>query len=401
MAGSDPFCPPDNRLVAGSLEADWNAKLRALEQARDAAERQRAAERATLDEATETRIRALASDFPAVWNDAATSFRDKKRMVRLLIDDVTLLKTEQLHVHIRFRGGAVTSLELPLPNNAWRKRLTQPDVVARIEQLLKRHDEWETAEVLNAEGLCTGAGRPFDATAVRWVRYTHGLATPQQRLRKTGMLTVREMAVQLAMPETTLRQWARQGRLRAERHGRKAIWLIAPIDQQPEVIRQIAARRVQQGAATLCRHRYATPPALRARVGELLLDGHHDAGVAEHLNIEDWCSSTGAPFDAHRVRRVRERCGLPTLWARLRDAAEMLTTSEMAVLLGIGLKTVGNWARAGRLRGKRAGRSPKARWLFEPVDQQPEPVRRRVAARAIMGRHRDILSDAAAGRGAV
>ena len=79
-------------------------------------------------------------------------------------------------VHIRFRGGAVTSLELPLPNNAWCKRLTQPDVVARIEQLLERHDEWETAELLNAEGLCTGAGRPFDANAVRWVRYTHGLS---------------------------------------------------------------------------------------------------------------------------------------------------------------------------------------------------------------------------------
>ena len=78
-----------------------------------------------------------------------------------------------------------------------------------------------------------------------------------------------------------------------------------------------------------------------------------------------------------------------------------LTTLEIAVLPGIGLKTVGNWARAGRLCSKRGGTSPKARWLFEPVDQQPEPVRRRVAARAIMKRHRDILSDAAAGRGAV
>ena len=171
---------PDNRLVATTLEADWNVKLRALAQARDVAERQRAADRATLDEATEERIRALATDFPAVWNDVTTSHRDRKRMARLLIEDVTLLRSDRLHVHIRFKGGAVTSLELPLPKNAWRKRLTHPGVVARVEQLLERHDEHETAECLNAEGLRTGAGRPFDDDAVRWVRYTHGLKTLQQ-----------------------------------------------------------------------------------------------------------------------------------------------------------------------------------------------------------------------------
>ena len=95
---------PENRLVAGSLEAEWNNKLRAFAQARDEAERQRDADRATLDEATEARIRELAHDFPAVWDDTATSHRDRKRMARLLLEDVTLLKADRLHVHIRFKG---------------------------------------------------------------------------------------------------------------------------------------------------------------------------------------------------------------------------------------------------------------------------------------------------------
>ena len=95
---------PDNRLVAGSLETEWNNKLRAFAQARDEAERQRDADRATLDKATEARIRELAHDFPAVWDDTATSHRDRKRMARLLLEDVTLLKADRLHVHIRFKG---------------------------------------------------------------------------------------------------------------------------------------------------------------------------------------------------------------------------------------------------------------------------------------------------------
>jgi len=390
---------PDNRLVAGTLEADWNAKLRALAQARDVAERQHAAARATLDEATETRIRALASDFPVVWNDPATSHRDKKRMARLLIEDVTLLRADRLHVHIRFKGGAVTSLDLPLPLNAWHKRLTHPDVVARVEQLLERYDEQETAERLNTEGLRTGACRPFDADAVRWVRYTYGLKTLQQRLRETGKLTVREMADRLAMPEATVRQWARQGRLRADLHGRKATWLIAPINQQTEQIRQIAAH-CAHGATARRQRRASTPPALRARTDELLLEGYQDTAVAERLNSEGWTRPRGGPFDAYAVCRLRERCGLQTLWARLRDSG-MLTTPEMVVRLGIGLKTVVNWARAGRLHGKRCGRARRARWLFDQIDEQPKPIRQLAAKRATMARRRGTLSDAAAGRGAV
>lgn len=319
-------------------------------------------------------------------------------MARLLIDDVTLLRADRLHVHIRFKGGAVTSLDLPLPKNAWHKRLTHPDVVARVEQLLERHEEQETAERLNAEGLRTGAGRPFDADAVRWVRYTHGLKTPQQRLRETGKLTIHEMADRLRMRETTIRAWARQGRLRADRYGRKATWLIAPIDQQPEEIRQLAARCVERAAARPER-RDSTPSALRARIDELLLEGYRDADVAQQLNADGWSRPAGAPFDAVSVRRERERCGLQTLWTRLRDGG-LLTTPEVAARFGIGLKTVGNWARAGRLRGKPCGEGQRARWLFDPIDKQPEPVRQRVATRATMEERRGILSDAAAGRGA-
>jgi hypothetical protein len=101
---------PENRLVVDTLERQWNDCMAKLAQAEYA----RAAKTdGTLELSTDTqeRIGALASDFPRVWKDSRTSALDRKRMLRLLIDDVTLARNEELiHVHIRWKGGATTSL---------------------------------------------------------------------------------------------------------------------------------------------------------------------------------------------------------------------------------------------------------------------------------------------------
>ena len=389
---------PDNRLVASTLETDWNNKLRALAQARDEAERQRAADRATLDEATEARIRALAENFPAVWNDPSTSQRDRKRMAHLLIEDVTLLRADKLHVHIRFKGGAHESLALPLPQGAWRRRLTRPEVVTRLAELLTHCDEREAAEHLNAEGWSTGAGKPFDSHSVRWVRYSHGLKTPNERRRETGRLTTREAAALLGLLEARVRAWARAGRLSAQRHGRKAVWLIDPLEEQPEAIRQIAEDRALAATARLPEREAPLPP-LPARVDELLQDSYNYASIAERLNSEGWSRAAGA-FHAGIVRSIRNRWGLLTARERLRKSGK-LTTPQMAVLLGIGLTTVVNWVRIGRLRGQREGKGSRSTWLLDPIEDQPENICQRAAARAIIGKRRGVLSDAAAGQGAV
>ena len=88
---------PKNRLVADALEADWNDRLRALSQAQDQYEQQSQADRALLDEQSREKIRALATDFPRLWNDPNTPDRERKRMIRLLIEDVTLSKDERHH----------------------------------------------------------------------------------------------------------------------------------------------------------------------------------------------------------------------------------------------------------------------------------------------------------------
>ena len=152
---------PDNRLVADTLEADWNDALRALQAAQDEYDRQTAAANTALDEKRKTQIRELATDFPKLWSDPATPARERKRIARLLIEDVTLNKTDEIHLHVRFRGGQTTSLTIPIPLNSWQARQTDPDTLKLLDQLLDNHTDAETAAQLNAAGRRTGMNKPF------------------------------------------------------------------------------------------------------------------------------------------------------------------------------------------------------------------------------------------------
>ena len=115
---------PDNRLVADSLEADWNHKLRALTEAHEEYARRREQDARVLTDDQRATILALASDFPRLWRDPATPDRERKRMVRLLLEDVTLNRDHQLTLQIRFKGGAHKTLNLPLPLQSWKKWVT-------------------------------------------------------------------------------------------------------------------------------------------------------------------------------------------------------------------------------------------------------------------------------------
>lgn len=127
---------PDHRLVADSLEAEWNDRLRALAAAQEEYERQRREDTLAVDAQRRAEILALATDFPKLWRDPKTSMRDRKRMLRLLVEDVTLARAAEIHAHIRFRGGATQSLVLPVPKSAWQLRQTRPEILREINALL-------------------------------------------------------------------------------------------------------------------------------------------------------------------------------------------------------------------------------------------------------------------------
>ena len=232
---------PTNRLVAASLEADWNDRLRAVAETRDRVEHQRAADRAAFDERAQQRIRDLAADVPAVWDAPATTPRERKRILGLLLEDVTWLRQDdEITLSIRFRGGATTTLRVPVRIGAWHGRKTHPAVVARAATLLASHTDADVAALLNADGLTTGAEAPFDVAAMQWLRHRYGLSSRREHLLAAGTLTAADTAARLGITVNQVRHWRADGQLTATRCNHKE-WLYDPIAQQSLWIQERAA----------------------------------------------------------------------------------------------------------------------------------------------------------------
>jgi hypothetical protein len=206
---------PDNRLVADALEADWNEKLRALTEAEEEYERQREADRIFIGEKERARIMALAADFPALWNDPDTSDRERKRMIRLLVEDVTLIRKEDIVVNVRFKGGTTETFTLPVTKPAWELRKTSSEVVAEIDRLLNHYTYAQIAEILNKRGFRSGKGLLFNDLIVNRICTGYHLKSRYQRLREAGMLSVKEMAGLLDVSAPTIREWHKHGLLQA------------------------------------------------------------------------------------------------------------------------------------------------------------------------------------------
>ena len=219
---------PTHRLVADSLEADWNDRLRALAEAEADYQRQRAADRREIDAEDRRRILDLATDFPAVWRDPDTPQRERKRMLALLLEDVTLIKQREITAAVRFRGGATTTLTLPRPLTAQQQRVTHIEVRHDIDRLLDEYTDAQVAHVLNERGLRTGAGEAFDPNRVRWVRCSARLKSLKQRLLETGMLTRPQISARLGVSRTTLVRWRQEGRLQARICNDHGEWLYWP-----------------------------------------------------------------------------------------------------------------------------------------------------------------------------
>jgi DNA invertase Pin-like site-specific DNA recombinase len=244
---------PTNRLVADQLEADWNNKLRELADAKDEHERATEAGSRPLTDEQQARIRALAADLPALWRNPATPMRERKRLIRLLVTDVTLIKTaEQITAHVRLSGGQQHTLQVPRPLRAWEAHTTPPSTIALIDELLDEHTYDETVELLNQRGLTGGWGKPFTVMSLTQLCRNRGIPSHHDRLRAHGMLTLEELAAQFGVTTQTVKVWQRRGDITGRRIDGRRAHLYHPGQTRPPDGR----RRHQQAAATHAQHRH-------------------------------------------------------------------------------------------------------------------------------------------------
>ena len=210
---------PSNRLVADTLEREWNEKLRALAETREERERARQQDHVVLDEAVRQRLVAMTTDFRKLWDDPDTANRERKRLLAYIIEDATLIKIPAegiTKIQVRFKGGRTKTLTTRNPKSSAQQIKTQPEVVQLVDQLLDHHVYSEIAAILNERGFRPGASaRPgraadrFSAKHVAYLMHTYGLRSRYDRLRQRGMLNKREMADRLGVHEQTVDRWAK------------------------------------------------------------------------------------------------------------------------------------------------------------------------------------------------
>jgi DNA invertase Pin-like site-specific DNA recombinase len=222
---------PDNRLVVDSLEAEWNNKLRTLAEAQEQYDQQTQKQRLLIDAQTREQLLSLANDFPRVWNDPSVEHRERKRILRLIIEDVTLISGPVIRIDVRLRGGATRSLSVAKPLPIAQIRKTKPDVVAEINRLLDHHCDREVAEILNQQNCRTWQNEPFNLKKIAHIREAFQLKSRYSRLRAKGLLTAKEMSTRHGVTFTTINSWGRQGILTKYRYDNDRRCLYEPLDE--------------------------------------------------------------------------------------------------------------------------------------------------------------------------
>lgn len=225
---------PENRLVADSLECQWNDILRTVTGLEEECESVITEHKHPLTSEEVEVIQQLAQDFPAVWNDPKTSMKERKRIVRLLIEDVTLLKTDVIHIKIRFKGGIIKETCVPIPLSAWKMRKISKDVVEYIRQLARTKIDSEIAEEMERQGIHTGTGNPFTRRIVYQLRRSYDIVGPYEYLREQGYLTAEELVDRIGVCLATVKRWGKAGILKTELYNDKGMVLFKdPDDNVP------------------------------------------------------------------------------------------------------------------------------------------------------------------------
>jgi len=208
-------CEPENRLVARSLETRWEARLGELADA-EAALAAAASSQPQLPPAEE--LAAVVADLPVLWAAESTSDRDRKRVLRTLLGDVTLRPgptPNTLRVGLRWNSGATEELTVTRSRPVTETRRAAPEAVALARELGPRLTNPELAAALNAAGHCTGTGKPFDRVAACNLRYAYRIGSPE--LLADGELTPRAVAHRLGVAVGVVHGWLSAGTLAGRR----------------------------------------------------------------------------------------------------------------------------------------------------------------------------------------
>ena len=228
---------PSNRLVAGTLERRWNDALQELKAAEEELHRSRQQQGLELREDQKAQLLALAQDLPKLWKSQTTSAQDRKRMLRLLINDITVERRRgerKAVLHIRWQGGAVEDLPVDLPLPAPDKVRCPEVLVNRVRTLAESMTDPQIIAALNREGTLSAKGKSFTLSMIKWIRGRYSIPSPS--LKEPGELTVGEVADRLEVKPGVVYYWIDRGHLPARRLGPGTpYWITLAVEKEAQL----------------------------------------------------------------------------------------------------------------------------------------------------------------------
>jgi len=230
-------CEPENRLVARSLERAYEEALADVERQRLALAELDRHQPAPLSEPEQRALRRLAGELERVWNAPSTTDRDRKQLLRALLDDVVLTvdrERDTASVELIWQGGARTELPVRVKHSTVKRSGTRPGLIDLVRKLAVHSSDREIATVLSKQGLSSPTGLPFTQRRVRGIRERANIP-PAPRTPPPGTgVSINEAARQLGVSTPTIRRWLAEGLLPAEQTTEHAPWRIRLTDEVRE-----------------------------------------------------------------------------------------------------------------------------------------------------------------------
>jgi len=228
---------PDNRLVAHGLETEWNQALQSLADAQAALARREAARPKTLTPQEKSTILALGDDLPGVWSAPTTTDKDRKQLLRSLLDEVNI-GVHRDHTEgraallLRWKGGTITELSVPIKRTPVNRLRTDEDTIDLVRRLAAHYPDPVIAHILNRQDRRTARGLSFTASRVQSLRHHYEIAchTPTDDPQEAELLTVTDAAKHLRLAPSTLHRWLADGFIAGEQLTPGAPWRIRLTD---------------------------------------------------------------------------------------------------------------------------------------------------------------------------
>jgi DNA invertase Pin-like site-specific DNA recombinase len=229
---------PENRLVARGLETEWNTALQALADAQAELARRQAARPKILTPQEKATILTLSDDLADVWAMPSTTDKDRKHLLRSLLDEVNVsVCRDHTDAHadlvLRWKGGAITDLTVPIKRKPANHLRTDEHAVDLVRRLATHYPDAMIAQILTQQGRRTARGLPFNAGRVQSLRHHYEIPchTPTDDPQEAELLSVTEAAKELGLAPSTLHRWLADGFVAGEQLTLGAPWRIRLTDE--------------------------------------------------------------------------------------------------------------------------------------------------------------------------